>query len=310
MVKLSNEKFYQLNMIKSQEIKNKFNNILCLLCNKVIYPTPKTALLCKQCIKNPYSIEDTRNKLAVQKDIRNFKSLYVKSYPEIKNLNTGIFWNTRFKNQSGYKDQDKMTKEKINTVISFIPENARKILDLGIGQGYLEDRLKQLNITKYILYGIDVSSQAIHDAKINFKGQFIKDDVFNINKHCQENYFDAIITLELLEHISPSKTFSFYEKVYSLLKKNGVFICSIPLNEELRFMNNNPSGHVRDYTIPIIETELMLSGFTVEEKKSFFAFKNLYNIKNLLSKILVNLWKPNNVVIRAVKRWKMLPRWD
>ncbi len=250
--------------------------------------------------KNPFSVEDYRNNLAEKRNIRLFKKTYVSISPEINNLNSGKFWNKIFKNNSTFKDQDSMTKEKINTAISFLPAVHSKILDLGIGQGYLEERLKERKL-EYKIYGIDISSTSIKRAKRMFKGEFKLGDVMQINKHYKPNSFDAIVALELIEHIPPSKVFPLYSKVKNLLRENGSFIITTPLNEGLRYMTQNPSGHVREYTIPILKTELSLSGFTIREMKVFYAFKTMYLFKNLLARIIKNKWQPNNIAILCVK---------
>lgn len=249
---------------------------------------------------NPFLTEDLRNVYLKKKELKLLKYTYSKKYPEIKDVNTGKFWNEKFSAPSSFKEQDEMTKEKINTVISFIPKKTIRLLDLGIGQGYIEERLKDLNIN-YELHGIDISSIAIKKAKDSFNGIFKMENIFQIDKLYKKNYFDTIIALELLEHIPPSKIFTFYKKVHSLLKNKGTFIISVPINEGLRFMKNNPSGHIREYTILILEAEFSLAGFKILEKKTLYAFKNYYRLKNLLIKVLKNRWKPNNVIIKAVK---------
>ncbi len=92
-------------------------------------------------------------------------------YPEISNLNSGKFWDKIFESNPTLKDQDVMTKEKINIILSFLPREGLKILDLGIGQGYLEEKLKVKKLN-YKIYGIDISSTSIKRAKRIFKGEF------------------------------------------------------------------------------------------------------------------------------------------
>src|SRR3972149_1210800 len=88
--------------------------------------------------KNPFVVEDLRDKLALKKDYKNFKKTYSSKYPEIKAVNTNVFWNEKFKEPQNYDSLDLMTKEKIDTIISFLPNRKTRILDLGVGQGYLE----------------------------------------------------------------------------------------------------------------------------------------------------------------------------
>lgn len=250
--------------------------------------------------KTPFEVEDLRTKLAVKKDYNNFRKTYSDKHPEIKADNSSRFWNAKFKTPTKFKDLDGMTKDKINTIIKFLPNEASRILDLGIGQGYLEQRLQEIR-GNYELYGIDISEKAIIRLKKKFKGKFKNGDVLKIKNYYKKGYFDAIVAIELIEHISPRKIFKFYEDIRSLLKTTGIFILSTPLNENLGLMKKNPSSHVREYTEPIIVTELKLSGFKVLSERYFFAFKNLYSIKKIITKLWQGWWGANNIVIKAVK---------
>ena len=250
--------------------------------------------------KNPFVVEDLRDKLALKKDYKNFKKTYSSKYPEIKAVNTNVFWNEKFKEPQNYDSLDLMTKEKIDTIISFLPNRKTRILDLGVGQGYLEQRLQEIG-RGYELYGIDISEKAIARLNETFKGSFNVGDVLEIKSYYKNNYFDVIVAVELTEHISPRKILSFFRDIHGLLKPSGIFILSTPLNEKLRLMKENPSSHVREYTYQIINAELKVSGFKILEGRYFFAFKNLYSIKKIIAKLFPNWWEPNNVVVRAVK---------
>lgn len=250
--------------------------------------------------KSPFEVENLRTKLAINKDYNTFKKTYSSEYPEIKSENTNSFWNKKFKIPIDFSELDEMTREKINTIISFLPDRGIRILDLGIGQGYLEQRLQEMD-RDCSPYGIDISDKAISRAKRKFNGEFKTGDILKIKDYYKDRYFDVIVAIELVEHIPPKKIFSFYKDVSSLLKLNGIFIVSTPLNEHLEKMKENPSSHVREYTEPILRAELEISGFRVVEKRLFFAFRNLYRIKKLLSTIFKRGWEENSIVIKAVK---------
>lgn len=268
----------------------------CLLCKKV----SKKNLLCDKCIKNPFLVEDARDILATKSGLHTFKKTYSLNYTEIKNINSEKFWNENFSTPLNFDQQNQMTKEKINKVISFLPINKPKILDIGIGQGYLEERLKQLNLS-YELFGIDISSVAIKKAKASFNGNFVVGNASDINLIYQRNFFDVVIALELLEHVSPTEIFFLLEKIRFVLKKNGLFIFTCPINEGLRHKKDNPSGHVRDYTIPILNAEMKVSGFKVDNIAVFYAFEKFYVLKKFFAKIFPKRWKPNNILIKTIK---------
>lgn len=245
--------------------------------------------------KNPFYLEDLRTELAERGNLKAFSLTYVKSLGI--NINTGTFWDKKFRSSEKYEDQDPMTKDKIDTIIAALPKKKSKILDLGIGQGYVEQRLKQLGIV-HELYGIDISKKSIQRANRNFEGKFIVGNVLEINKLYKKRFFDVVIAVELIEHIPPVRIFGLYKHIRTILKRNGTFIISTPLNEGLRYMKINPSAHLREYTIPILEVEFKLSNFKITLMQTFFAFRKFYIIKKLLARIF-NTWRPNSIVVTA-----------
>ncbi len=269
-----------------------FEDMKCLECNSNTgYP------ICDKCKQYPFLVEACRQKLASSRSLDLLKKTYTSSFAEVNNLNSKIFWDKNFENVGRLKDQDRMTRERVGVVAKLIPKGALTVLDIGIGLGFVEELIAKRKLIR--LYGNDISSKAITSARERFAGQF-KLESLNSMEY-SKNYFDAVLLLEVLEHVSPSKTFSLLKKIGSYLKKEGVFVLSIPINEGLEYMSENPNGHVRVYTEKLIEAELNIAGFDLIILKKFYAFKNYYLVKKILSKILVNRWRPNVLVIQARK---------
>lgn len=243
-------------------------------------------------------IDKLRTKLLKKGAINDYKKTYSREY-DMPNLNTGIYWDKIFMDESNLSTQSPMTKDKIKTIANLITKKDKTILDVGIGQGYLEEIISK-RTTRHSLKGIDISAHAIQRAKKLFRGKFIVGNVLNLNKYYGEKTADLIVSLEVVEHINPSQLFKLYKMIHEILKENGSLIISIPINERLEKMGSNPSAHVRDYTPLIIENELCLNGFKIEKKIFLYAFGSFYSIKKLLSKY-IQRWKPNSMIIVARK---------
>lgn len=263
----------------------------CLICHK------KENILCSTCRKNPFRVEDARKILAEQGNTKELSKLYDKAYAEIPNLNSGIFWDQRLYKVQPLQEQDGMTKQRIQSAARFIPSHAKKMLDIGAGQGYIEEILSMRQDIDF--YANDFSGKAIHNLKKRFNGHFKKENIYQMKY--PKDAFDVILALEVLEHIPPSKLLSVLTEIKLLLKKGGIFIVSVPMNEGLEHMETNPNGHVRDYSIALILAELKLAGFTDMHYKTAYAFKSLYTFKKLLSLIFTNKWNPNNVIVQCRK---------
>lgn len=259
----------------------------CIICNK------SKGELCKKCSQSPFNVERFRHYLATQQDTEKFKDTYGEKYPEIKDLNTAKFWDERLNLVQPLKEQDGMTKRRIGLAASYLPDNVKKIMDVGAGYGFLEELLSKKSIK---INGNDISPDAISNLKKRFKGKFKVESIYKMD---YRNEFDAVFALEVLEHIPPSKILIFFKKIKKMLRPKGYFILSIPMNEGLEEMKDNPSGHVRTYTEEIIRTELEISGFRVLKTDISYAFKNNYQLKHFLATIFKNRWQPNNIVIKA-----------
>lgn len=104
-------------------------------------------------------------------------------------------------------------------VLSLIPANVERVLDVGCGNGLTLD-----NINAKEKYGIDINpknvgickQKGIHAIERNAEEKFpFKDD-----------YFDVVISEELIEHLFFPEKFS--NEIKRVLKPNGAFIGSMP----------------------------------------------------------------------------------
>ena len=264
----------------------------CLTCKtKNKYP------LCQKCRKKPFLVERARQILATINDLKSLKKTYNSKYAEIKNINTAKFWNTKLSGKTNLEAQDGMTKDRIKTAFNFVPKKAGKILDIGTGYGFVEELLSKNENIK--IFGNDISSVVVRNMKNKFKGQFLKESIYDMKY--SKNSFDAIFMLEVLEHISPSKVFNVLRKIKEMLREKGSFIISVPTNEGLEKKKDNLSGHTRTYTENLIRAELKIAGFKVLKLQTLYAFKNFYAFKKVSSKFLRNRWKPNDIIVLAKK---------
>ena len=155
----------------------------------------------------------------------------------------------------------------------FVKENS-EVLDAACGVGYGTHLLSKKS--KNII-GIDYSRPAIKFAKENYKNKKIKFFESNILKYKYKKKFDVIVSLETLEHINKQDGIRWIKKCYSLLKKNGIFVCSSPL---LRVRNGKPfitnPHHLHE--MQKIELERILKKIFKTNKLNLFIQEN-NNIK-------------------------------
>jgi SAM-dependent methyltransferase len=252
--------------------------------------------------QNLFDLERLRNTLAIHGDFTRFKETYLLKANNIKNRNTGLFWNKKIIEEKESLQKSPIYNHKINTIVDLLSVYKGKVLDIGFGYGDVEKKLKFSK--ERVLYGVDISSVAIENLKKVINGHFRKGNIFALPY--KKSFFDVVLVLDVLEHIPPKNIFRSLKEIKRVTKKNGVVIISIPLNENLEEMlvkDQNPNSHQRVYTPNIIKTELNLFGFKVVDESYFFAFNNLYFLKTLLMKLIpFKIRRPNLMILKAIKK--------
>ena len=239
-----------------------------------------------------FSEDEIRSQIASRGNLVRLEKTYSK-IQKVQNPNTSSFWDKKLMPQNNFI-MDPMTEDRIKHAVGLVPHRAKKILDLGVGQGYFIKKFKAKSHLAEI-FGIDISLGGLKKIKATIPGYYF---VASILSPPFKETFDLITIFEVLEHIPYYQTFKVLAQIKKLLKKNGVLLASVPINESYT-SKNNPNGHLRRYSKELFIAELKLAGFRLISVKEFYAFKNFYNFKKLLSKLFPHRWKPNLILIKA-----------
>jgi len=128
----------------------------------------------------------------------------------------------------GQGNEDRLIERWFNEIIF----DGARILEIGYGKGNLLKRIE--NTGKNIeLYGIDVSEEnrKIAREQIGVKSGLLLMDVSREKFPWQDNFFDAVIMLEVLEHVESPLSVSI--EIQRVLKKSGCVYYSYPLESEI-----------------------------------------------------------------------------
>jgi len=106
-------------------------------------------------------------------------------------------------------------------VATSLPKSG-KLLEVGCGLGYFTYALAK---SGYDVVGIDVSKGAIDDATKQYGNYFKNKDFFSLSVPENEK-FDAILMIELIEHVDNPIKYLAHAK--TLLKKGGLLIVTTP----------------------------------------------------------------------------------
>ena len=99
-----------------------------------------------------------------------------------------------------------------------------RILDIGCGDGNFSVLLKEACKAKEV-YGIEISEKEVEIARKNGVKCY-QLDVDEEDFPFEDNYFDAVTALELIEHLFDPD--HFLDEVYRVLKPEGIFVLSTP----------------------------------------------------------------------------------
>ena len=156
---------------------------------------------------------------------------------------------------------------KRNDILSLIPQDAKKILDVGCSIGTLGEQIKQ-KIKSVEVMGIELDDQMAQIAQKKIDKVVIGNvEEIDFKDHFSSNYFDCIIFADILEHLkNPWKVL---KNISSFLNNGGVVIASIP--------------NVRHYTTII---SLAIKGYWPYRErgihdKTHLRFFTLKNIKEM-----------------------------
>jgi len=128
-------------------------------------------------------------------------------------------------NYSDYKNPEDL--KRLRFIVEEISEKNPKgciILDIGCGTGNVSN---QLGMSEYQITGIDSDQESIDYAQSRINNSnitFIKEDIYQYP--VKENYFDAIICSEFIEHLPDPD--SAIKKIFKMLNDNGVLIITVP----------------------------------------------------------------------------------
>jgi 2-polyprenyl-3-methyl-5-hydroxy-6-metoxy-1,4-benzoquinol methylase len=157
---------------------------------------------------------------------------------------------------------------------SYLPENIKTILDVGMGEGVFLLSLKK-NRPNLETWGIELEKKSFEIANDKVDNALFGTVEENINS-IPEGYFDCISFNDVLEHLVDP--WQVLESVKAKLNKNGFILASIP---NVRYVNNLKkiildkdweyveegildSTHLRFFTEKSIYSLFKKSGYTVK----------------------------------------------
>jgi SAM-dependent methyltransferase len=110
-------------------------------------------------------------------------------------------------------------------LIDHLPENTRRILDLGTGDGRLIRLIKVNKSDIEEAVALDVSPTMLKSAREHFANDSrIKIIEYDLSQPLPDlGYFDAVVASFAIHHLKHERKHELYEEIYDILNPTGVF---------------------------------------------------------------------------------------
>jgi 2-polyprenyl-3-methyl-5-hydroxy-6-metoxy-1,4-benzoquinol methylase len=157
-------------------------------------------------------------------------------------------------------------------MLEFVPQTARRILEVGCAEGNFAKQLKERNQAE--LWGVELVEAAAAKARPKLD-RVLVGSFDEVSEQLLPGYFDAIIFNDVLEHLMWPETA--LEKCKSLLNETGVIVASIPnvrhfsnlkellLRKDWEYKDCGilDRTHLRFFTEKSIRTMFVRAGYTI-----------------------------------------------
>jgi len=130
-----------------------------------------------------------------------------------------------------------------SVLIDHLPENTKRVLDLGTGDGRLI-RLIKANQPDIEAVALDVSPTMLKSARDHFANDLrVKITEHDLSQPLPDlGYFDAIVSSFAIHHLKHERKHKLYEEIYDIINPTGVFcnlehVASPSVELHVRFLN-------------------------------------------------------------------------
>lgn len=114
--------------------------------------------------------------------------------------------------------------ESRKAMAEYVPKEAKKLLDLGVGTGMELEYIYEL-FPEMEVVGVDISAEMLQKASQKYQDKSFKpilDDYFKFNMGVGE--YDAIISSMTMHHYDVERKTQIYKKIFKALKSQGVYV--------------------------------------------------------------------------------------
>lgn len=204
---------------------------------------------------------------------------------------------------------------RFHAVAECLPASGGGVLDMGCGPGtFLGNYASGFRRA----VGIDLARPQIDFAMRKYASERVRFETADVTVFAFDEPFDAIVGIEVIEHLPKGETQDFLRSIFRLLKSGGTLVLTTPNYRSLwpaiewiisrMGPVNYLEQHINRFHLPRLVRELETAGFIVERKRTFFVIAPfLAAISTKLAELIYGLERRllprlgSEIVISAVK---------
>lgn len=169
--------------------------------------------------------------------------------------------------------------------------SGKKVLDAACGEGFGASILAK---TAGIVWGIDISSEAIEYANNNYRSYNLHYKQGTVEKlEFEDNSFDVVVSFETIEHVDEEVQHKFLLEIKRVLKDDGLLIISTPD----KFLHTDIPNHINQFHV-----KEFYYGEFIDFLKNYFSHTDLYNQMTRNFGLIVNYNKNFRTNIEYLKQ--------
>jgi 2-polyprenyl-3-methyl-5-hydroxy-6-metoxy-1,4-benzoquinol methylase len=131
----------------------------------------------------------------------------------------------------------------IENLVRYIPvHSGAQVLDIGCGIGWSTYEFSRF-LQQVEFKGVDLSPILINNAQNLFQNGNLNYEVLDITEKIPEQKFDAVVMIDVYEHIPQNQRYKFHKSISTLLNEKGKVILACPSKYHQDFLRkHNPNG--------------------------------------------------------------------
>jgi SAM-dependent methyltransferase len=164
----------------------------------------------------------------------------------------------------------------ILTLSSFIPENAKSILEIGCGIGWSSYEFSNC-FRDAKINGIDLSPVLIKTAEKLFQNDNLTFEVFDVTKELPINKYDAVVMIDVYEHIPRENRNAFNKSLALLMNNQGRLIIACPTKYHQKWLKENYPEGLQPVDEDIDSQVVLEIAKDIKGEVVYYSYQNIWN---------------------------------